>query len=56
MAHHDASDDAYHEHLWGEASPRAFARRLRIAGARKGSRQTLTVEVGDVDLARFVSR
>jgi len=31
-------DDAYEEYLWGESSPRAFARKARIGGAKSGSR------------------
>ena len=40
------SDEAYHEYLWGEASPRAFARRVRVTSPRNRSRkQTLKIEL-----------
>ena len=41
-------DDAYEEYLWGESSPRAFARKSRVGGAKRSSR--------NVDLSRIVTR
>ena len=36
-------DDAYHEYLWGEASPHAFARRRKLG--RGVSRYEVRIEV-----------
>jgi hypothetical protein len=30
----DTLDEAYNEYLWGEASPRAFARRTKFGGTK----------------------
>jgi len=51
-------DDAYHEYLWGEASPRTFARKARFGRAKGNvSRNVLEVQVGQwSDLSRIVSR
>lgn len=51
-------DDAYHEYLWGEDSPRAFARKARYGRAKGNvSRNVLEVQVGLwLDLSRIVSR
>lgn len=49
-------DDAYHEYLWGESSPRSFARKARAVSAKeKVSRQAVEVEFdAHVDLAQYV--
>jgi hypothetical protein len=39
-------DDAYNEYLWGEESPRAFARSKRVDGAKGDSSKHLEVQVG----------
>jgi hypothetical protein len=36
----DTLDEAYNEYLWGEASPRAFARRTKLGGTEKISKST----------------
>lgn len=38
-------DDPYHEYLWGEESPRAFARKTRFGNSSKISR-VVVVQVG----------
>lgn len=52
------TDESYHEYLWGEASPRSFARKARIAGARsRVSRNVIEVSVdpeATVDVSRYV--
>ena len=42
-------DDQYDEYLWGESSPRAFARKAKIAGAKTNSRNVN-------DISRLVTR
>lgn len=50
-------DDAYHEYLWGESSPRSFARNAKHVGTtRKGSRNVITVVTADFDAADLVPR
>lgn len=54
-ASNDEVEDAYHEYLWGEASPRSFARKARIVGAKeKGSRRIGVLVDASVDLSRYV--
>lgn len=50
-------DDAYHEYLWGAESPRAFARRMKVAGAKERNSKAMSVEVGvEAALAGIASR
>lgn len=42
-------DEAYEEYLWGESSPRAFARKAQHAGAKKIARNA-------VDVSRLMTR
>lgn len=51
-------DDAYHEYLWGESSPRAFARRRKFGAKSAVSRyEVVEVQVGaEADPAGFVPR
>jgi len=49
-------DEAYHEYLWGEDSPRAFARKTRFGQNSKVSR-VVEVQVGlGADPSSAVSR
>lgn len=51
----DALDEAYHEYLWGEPSPRSFARKAELGRNTRESRYV--VQVGEtVDVSRSVSR
>ena len=36
----DTLDEAYNEYLWGEKSPRAFARRTKFGGTERISKTT----------------
>lgn len=51
-------DEAYREYLWGEASPRTFARKARFGNAKKDSRkQVMSIHVDEsVDASRVVPR
>lgn len=50
-------DDAYHEYLWGESSPRSFAQRAKIGGTknRRGSRVVVRYPE-NLDVSGFVPR
>lgn len=49
-------DEDYHEYCWGEPSPRAFAKKRLVAGARTREPRSLEPQLMDVDLGDAVAR
>ena len=48
--------DSYHEYLWGEASPRSFARKAKLGTKKRESRNVIEVSLVAFDAADFVPR
>jgi hypothetical protein len=51
----DDLDEMYHEYLWGEGSPRSFARKAKFGRSRRESRYVVQVSE-TMDVSQFVSR
>lgn len=50
-------DDAYHEYLWGENSPRSFALKAKLGTRQQRSRNVIQVETdARFDASDFVPR
>ena len=56
---HLTEDDEYHEYLWGEESPRSFARKAKFDGTKRQrtSRNVIEVQLdSSLDVSSFVPR
>lgn len=50
------TDDAYHEYLWGEPSPRSFALKAKLCGTKKRESRCVVQTGETMGVSPFVSR